>query len=179
MSRAVDEILRWPGVQSGSAVILIDGRSGAGKTSLSMRLRDALPGASVLALDSVYPGWDGLRAGADQVLDRVLRPRAAGRDGTYTGWDWNRDVPADDHVVPASGPLIVEGAGLLTEESAGLADVRVWVEASDEERKRRALDRDGEAYAPHWERWSRQEERHIADHSPHRLADIVIEVPAG
>lgn len=180
LSRGVDEIFQHLAVvASPSPVVLIDGRSGAGKTSLSRRLRTANADVHVLALDSVYPGWDGLRAGADQVLESVLRPRALGNAGSWTGWDWEHHVPAATHVIPAGGVLVVEGVGILTPESAALANVRVWVDAPDVDRKRRALQRDGDTYAPHWERWARQEEEHIATHDPAALADVLIVVPSG
>ena len=35
--------------------------------------------------------------------------------------------------------------------------MRVWLEAPLEERMRRGLARDGEAFRPHWERWAAQE----------------------
>ena len=176
--RAVDTIVGLVDEQATPApVILIDGRSGAGKTSLSRRLHIALPDSHLLALDSVYSGWDGLRAGADQVLHNVLLPRAHGAGGTWSGWDWHLDEPAGAHDVPADGVLIVEGAGILTPASAATAAVCVWVEAADHDRKRRALTRDGDAYAPHWERWARQEDHHIRAHQPRSLADVVVDIP--
>ncbi len=178
LSRGVNEILdRLAATRVTAPVVLIDGRSGAGKTSLSRRLRMALEPAQLLALDSVYPGWDGLRAGADHVLEHVLTPRAGGLPGSFASWDWKRDVPTSGGEVPLHGALIVEGAGVLTAASAALADVCVWVEAADSDRKRRALERDGDTYAPHWERWAAQEDQHIADNAPRSLADVVVVVP--
>ena len=179
LSRAVDDIQALVRASGASApVVLIDGRSGAGKTSLSRRLAVSRRDAYVLALDSVYPGWDGLRAGADHVIDNVLTPRVRGAEGSWNGWNWQLDVPETaSHVVPLHGTLIVEGAGIVTATSAVLADVRVWVEAADADRKRRALTRDGDTYAPHWERWARQEDQHIAANDPRSLSDIVVVVP--
>ena len=43
-------------------------------------------------------------------------------------------------------------------------------------RKKRALDRDGETFAPHWEAWAAQEEAMLArEHTPDR-ADLVVSV---
>ena len=49
--------------------------------------------------------------------------------------------------------------------SAGTCDVRIVVKAPDELRYRRAIDRDGEMYRPHWERWAAQEEALFAAYS--------------
>ena len=102
LSRAVDDIQALVRASGASApVVLIDGRSGAGKTSLSRRLAVSRRDAYVLALDSVYPGWDGLRAGADHVIDNVLTPRVRGAEGSWNGWNWQLDVPETaSHVVP-------------------------------------------------------------------------------
>jgi len=157
-------------------VILIDGRSGAGKTTLAARVAGALD-AHVLALDSVYPGWDGLAAGAEIVRRGVLEPRAHGRPGCWPRWDWTRDRVAEEREVPVDVPLVVEGAGVLTPASRMLSDVQVWVESPTGSRRERALDRDGDAYRPHWERWAAQEEAHIRAHDPASLAVIIVDVP--
>lgn len=157
-------------------VVLIDGRSGAGKTMLAARVADSL-GAQLLALDSVYPGWDGLARGAADVCDGVLEPLARGVDGTWTRWDWSAGEPAEAHLVRADRPLVVEGSGVLTPRARALSDVQVWLDADPEPRKARALARDGETYLPHWERWAAQEDAHIAAHDPVALASIVARVP--
>lgn len=161
-------------------VVLIDGRSGAGKTSLTRRLVERWPDGGrvqMLALDSVYPGWDGLRRGADYVRERVLAPHARGAVGVWRRWDWEAHERAEASEIEPALPLIVEGAGVLTPETALLAGIRVWVGAPDAERRRRALDRDGDAYRPHWERWAAQEAAHLAEHDPVSLASVVIDLP--
>ncbi|MFX3748123.1 hypothetical protein ACJBQZ_12375, partial [Streptococcus suis] len=80
---------------------------------------------------------------------------------------------AEAHAVDPSLPLIVEGVGILTPATARLGDVRVWLESPATSRRHRALARDGEAYRPHWERWARQEERHVREHRPMGLATLV------
>lgn len=69
-------------------MVLVDGRSGTGKTTLGDQLARLL-GAQVVHLDDVYPGWDGLRAAADAVVRDVL-----GAPSGYRRWDWATDGPA-------------------------------------------------------------------------------------
>ena len=149
-------------------VILVDGRSGAGKTSFARFLASRMD-AELVSLDDVYPGWDGLAAGSAAVLG-ILAADGAG----WRGWDWAASRPAGWHPVGGSRPLVVEGCGALTRASRALADVGIWIELDAGERRRRALERDGDAYAPHWDRWAAQEDRIIAAEHPRDLADLVL-----
>lgn len=131
----------------------------------------------LLALDSIYPGWSGLAAGSDMLRDGVLAPRTHGEPGRWHRWDWERDRPAEEHLVDPSAPLIVEGVGALTAATARMADVRVWLESPTASRRSRALGRDGDAYRPHWDGWAEQERRHLHDNTPGRWATHVFFVP--
>nr|WP_206687895.1 sigma 54-interacting transcriptional regulator [Microbacterium yannicii] len=181
MAIAVDQIRHEIAqVAASNPVVLIDGRSGAGKSSLARALvaRWPLRGrVQVVALDSIYPGWDGLDDGVELARELILRPHARGLVGVWQRWDWTVGEPAEAHAVDPSLPLIVEGAGLLTPATARLGDVRVWLESPAASRKQRALARDGDGFRPHWERWAAQERQHVARDDPMRLATLVIPVP--
>ncbi|WP_279366855.1 hypothetical protein [Microbacterium testaceum] len=167
-------------VGAANPVVALDGRSGAGKSSLARRLVAAWPGrgrVQLVALDDVYPGWDGLAEGVEYARRVILSPHARGLIGVWERWDWEASARADAYAVDPSLPLVVEGSGLLTPEVARLADVSVWVDAPPASRKARALDRDGDTYRPHWDRWAAQEDRHLEAHHPERLADLVVSVP--
>lgn len=168
------------GVGASNPVVLIDGRSGSGKTSLARILvsRWPLPGrVQLVALDSLYPGWDGLEDGVQAARELILVPHARGLNGVWARWDWEASAPAETHAVDPSLPLIVEGSGLLTAATARLGEVRVWLESPVRSRMRRALDRDGDTYRPHWKRWAEQEERHLSRDEPTRLATHVFAIP--
>lgn len=161
-------------------VVLIDGRSGAGKTSLAHRVARGWPlrgRVQVIALDSIYPGWDGLDAGAERALDWILKPHGRGLLGTWSRWDWERSTEAESHAVDPALGVIVEGSGILTPATASVADIRVWLDSPEAGRKSRALARDGDTYRPHWDRWAAQELRHIERDDPRRLATRIIEIP--
>ena len=168
------------GVAAANPVVLIDGRSGSGKTTLARNLvaRWPLHGrVQLVGLDSVYPGWDGLADGVETARELILRPHARGLLGVWERWDWDTSAPAEAHAVDPSLPLIVEGSGLLTAATARLGDVRVWLESPLGSRIRRALDRDGDIYRPHWTRWAEQEERHLVRDEPTRRATLVFAIP--
>src|SRR5690606_5198159 len=64
-------------------VLLIDGRAGAGKTTLACAVAAAWPAAALVHLEDVYPGWDGLDAASAAVAEEILGPPSA-----HTSWDW-------------------------------------------------------------------------------------------
>ncbi|WP_299036542.1 hypothetical protein [uncultured Pseudokineococcus sp.] len=157
--------------------MVVEGRSGAGKTTLAAALGRDL-GAPVLRMDDLYPGWDGLAAASARLARDVLPGWRRGRPVRARRWDWalgrwSVDV-ADDVVVPACPLLVVEGVGAGVLDAAAAPDVLVWVEAPDDVRRRRALVRDGDAYAPHWDRWAAQEAEHLAACDPRSRADVVV-----
>jgi len=158
-------------------VILIDGPSGSGKTQLSLRMQRGWVGAdvpTVIHLDEIYPGWDGLEEASTEIAEHLLEPLRAGLPGRWRRYDWVLGEKAEWHTVDAEHPLVIEGCGSLSRRNAALADLRIWVEADDAERKRRALARDGELFAREWERWDRQWQAFVAREDPRALATFVV-----
>ena len=148
------------------AVVLIDGRSGSGKSALATSLAGALD-AQLLRLDDVYPGWEGLKTASEQVAVIL-------ETGRWQRWDWASERLAERHTLDLTRPLILEGGGALTRASRARATYGIWVELDEQARKVRALARDGTAYEPHWENWAAQEQRHIDRERPDLLADLVL-----
>ena len=147
--------------------ILIDGRSGSGKTELALALAARWPLAQLVRLDDIYPGWDGLDA-ASSAIPAILT------EHRWRSWDWAADRSGEWHELDPARPIIVEGVGALSAASRPLAGLAVWVDLDDDTRKRRALARDGETFAPHWDRWAAQELAFIERERPVELADVVI-----
>lgn len=148
--------------------MLIDGRSGAGKTTLARELAPLL-GAQLVSLDDVYPGWRGLAAGSASVHETLLRPRDPG----WTRWDWASQRPAEWHPVNPEQPIVIEGCGALTRANRALATFGIWVDARAQDRRWRALEREP-GFAPHWAEWAAQERTHIAAEHPRSLADAIV-----
>ena len=160
-------------------VVLIDGPSGAGKSTLADAIIASWPSAwatpQLLRMDAIVPGWDGLAA-SSEMLATLLDELAAGHHADWTAWDWAMDAPGARGTVVADRPLIVEGSGSLTATTSVLATVAVWVDLADErERFRRAIERDGALYEPHWDRWAAQERAHVLRHDPQSLADFTVD----
>ena len=162
----VVEAARWSSATS--PIVLIDGRSGSGKTELGLAVAASL-GAGLVRLDDLYPGWDGLEAGSRAVSTDVLSRHRWHR------WDWVTGEFAEQHDVDPGRPLVIEGSGALSGASRALATLGVWVELDEPTRKARALARDGELYAPHWDDWAGQEQRFFDRERPDLLADLLVD----
>jgi hypothetical protein len=155
-------------------LVLIDGPSGAGKSTLADAVRASWPGIppALVRLDDVYPGWSGLERAGTDLARTLVPPVRRGTIGRWRRWDWANSRPGDLEWLRPGGPLIVEGCGAFEAGRAASVAVRVWVEAADEVRKRRALGRDGGAYDPFWDFWERQWRRYVHRTSPERSADL-------
>lgn len=162
--------------RGGRPVILLDGGSGAGKSSLAVLVAEAWRATRgeellLVSLDDVYPGWHGLAAGSTAV-PRILAASGPG----YRRWDWETSQPADWVTIDPRAPILVEGCGALTLESAPLATCRVWLELDESVRKARALARDKGGYDPYWNIWAAQERLHWRDNRPWTHADLTVQV---
>jgi uridine kinase len=166
-------LLQRPARAGRTRVIAIDGRSGAGKSSLAARLRRDL-GAPVVALEDLYGGWNGLEHGIDLLVSEVLEPLSAGRAARVPRYDWDARKWGAPWVLEPPGVLITEGVGAGARRAAAYSSLLIWIEEPGPVRKRRALDRDGAAFTPYWDMWAAQEDAMLArEHTPER-ADLVI-----
>jgi cytidylate kinase len=173
--RAVAALARAAPPRAGTTrVIAIDGPSGSGKTTWAGGLAATLD-APLVHLEDFYPGWDGLAATLPRLRDWVLRPLAEGAAAGYRRFDWVRGAYAEWHEVPVAGTLVVEGVGSGALLAAPFLSLLVWVEAPALVRRERALARDGDTYAPHWERWARQEEAYFAADRPRDRAQAIVD----
>ena len=156
----------------GSRLVCVDGPAGSGKTTLASALA-AQTGAPVVHTDDLLEGWEGL-GGLAATLEGLLGPLADGRPGRAPRYDWHAGRFVGSVVLEPAPLVVVEGVGSGALPPAGRATVLVWVEAPYELRMRRGLERDGDAFAPHWEAWARAEEVHFAEQKTRERADLVV-----
>jgi uridine kinase len=159
-------------------VVAIDGRSGAGKTSLAETISDQL-NAPVVSLEGLYGGWDGIERGIDLLVSEVLEPLAAGRAARVPRYDWVAQEWAEPVMLEPPAVLIVEGVGAGALRPAAFASLLIWLEAPAATRKQRALDRDGETFAPYWDQWAAQEDLMLTRERTPDRADAIIRSPLG
>lgn len=155
-------------------LVTVDGWSGAGKSALARALAEALD-APVVALDDLYPGWDGLAAGVALAAEQVAAPLVAGRPARWQRWDWVSGRSGGWIETPPAPVVLLEGCGAGAAPLRACASTLIWVEASPEVRRRRLLARaDWPAYAPHADRWAAQEAALRATDRTREHADVVV-----
>jgi chloramphenicol 3-O-phosphotransferase len=152
-------------------LVCIDGPAGSGKTTFAQGVADRVEAAHLLHTDDLIEGWRGL-SGLDARLEGVLGPLALGRPGSYRRYDWVEGAYAETVTVEPCPLLVIEGVGSGAARFEDLRTLLVWVEAPYDERLRRGLERDGDAFAPHWEQWALDEAALYAREGTRERADV-------
>lgn len=151
-------------------VVLVDGRSGAGKSTFAGQLARAL-GAQLVRLDDIYPGWGGLEAGSRRVSETILAEHNPG----WQRWDWVRDRPAEWYGIDPNSPLVVEGCGALSAANRAHATWGIWIDLDDDTRLHRTVLRDGLAFEQYRKSWADQETVFAERENPRQRADTIID----
>ena len=165
----------------------IDGCGGAGKSTLAKALKEVSPQkVTVIHMDDFYKPsplrtlvkendiggiWD-----CERVKNQVLLPLKRNQNAEYQRYDWNEDVLAEWHNVPAGGLVVIEGCYSLIHELESYYDFKIWVESPRELRLTRGIERDGEEKRPLWEDlWMPAEELYMKSQKPMDRVDLIID----
>lgn len=156
------------GTRSKPLILALDGRSGTGKTHLSLQLaawvRDGgihgeLYSVDVLHLDELYPGWTGLAAGLETYTQQVLPALVRDGSATWTPWNWHTSRHDAPRALGPADIIIIEGVGAGHPAARPFLAGTLTLTLETATRKERALARDGATYAPHWDTWAAQEDQ--------------------
>ena len=158
-------------------IVLIDGRAGSGKSTFAEVLqqqlfRDGESAPRVIHMDNIFEGWDGLALGSDYMVRFILQPLARQETASWQDWSWVKNERSSWREFSGGTPLIVEGCGSLTERSKEHAFLSLWLEASEETRRARWIER--ERHLEKFDFWAAQELDFYAREKSQSLADLVI-----
>ncbi|MEY4437045.1 MAG: hypothetical protein RL100_509 [Actinomycetota bacterium] len=160
-------------------IVLIDGRSNSGKSTLAAELQNYLfkhgeSAPRVIHMDDLYPGWGGLEEGVQYLQRFILNPLCSPGASTahWQEYDWALEQRKEWREFSGGTPLIIEGCGSLNQQSGPLANIRIWLEESEDVRHARWLEREGSN--DHWAEWAAQELDFYAREKSQQLADITI-----
>ena len=158
-------------------IVLIDGKAGSGKSTFAEALqqqlfRDGESAPRVIHMDNIFEGWGGLALGSDYMVRFILQPLARQETASWQDWSWVRNERSSWREFSGGTPLIVEGCGSLNERSKAHADISIWLEASEETRRKRWLTR--ERHLEKFDFWAAQELDFYAREKSQSFADLVI-----
>jgi uridine kinase len=170
----IDDLIRAaPPRLGGTKLVLVDGPSGAGKTTFADGLA-RMVGGGIVHTDDLLNGWADQFTYWNRLVRNVFEPLAEGRPGGYHRYDWIKGRFAEWVVVKLAPVLIVEGVGAARAQGRALASLTIFVDAPRAVCEARSLARDGEEMQVHLKRWREREELHFAADATAWCADVVI-----
>lgn len=163
-------------------IVAIDGRGGAGKTTLTEHIAKLLSEFTVLNGDEYFePDDNTIAFGAfneERFEKEVLEPLRNGEtDFTYHPYDWHKKPNLQEKELHIT-------KGIIIERSSSFAfdldyDLKIWVETPAKLALQRGQERDEmpleQGYRSWKEVWQPQEDAHFSKYKPLETADIVIE----
>ena len=169
-----------PQVTGRPRVIAIDGRGGAGKTTLAERLQKARPRSAIVHTDDVawnhaYFDWSAVLA------DNILRPLHQGEAVDFRPKAWIAHDRPGSITLPAGADFIwIEGTGIIREELAAWLDASVYIQGDLDEQERRLVARDGDSpeQIKHVASWLQEELPFMAREQPWARATMIVAGPA-
>jgi len=131
---------RWP-----LKLIAVDGCAGSGKSTFARNLAQALGAAPILEIDDFISNED-LTGWWPRLEEQVLSPLFAGKGIRYQARDWAGDYHGnslkDWKEMPFSKLVLLEGIGSSRKALASRLSYSIWIEAPQELRLKRGLERD-------------------------------------
>jgi hypothetical protein len=155
-------------------IVAVDGRSGAGKTSLVDRLLAQVPDSDVVHTDDVawhlsFFDW------ADELRNGVLEPLLRGEAVHYRPPGWVARERPGAIVLPAGRSVVwVEGSGSSRQALTDLIDASIWVQCDNLEARRRLRARDGQEEEELHREWEEQEIPFLLQDRPWERATAIV-----
>ena len=168
------DVMRRDGSETGIRLVGVDGPSGSGKSTLSARLA-ARASAPVVQIDD-FVSWSDFASWWPRFDSQVLTRLVSGADAHYQVRDWANDeygTSLGGWKTLAWAPLVIlEGVTCTRLAAASRLAYSIWVEAPQDVRLQRGLERDGTDHRQLWLSWMAEEHEFFAADGTRARADL-------
>jgi hypothetical protein len=174
LAEVLADVMRRDAAGTGIRILAVDGPSGSGKSTLAMRLA-AWSGAPLIQIDD-FVSWSDFAGWWPRLERQVLTPLLSGLHARYQVRDWANDefgTSLNGWKTTEWSPLVIlEGVTCTRLAAADRLAYRIWVDAPDDLRLRRGMERDGESHRQLWLDWMTEERQFFADDGTSARADL-------
>jgi len=160
-------------------IVGIDGIGGAGKTTLSNKIKRVFPEARVISTDEFF---DPSKHWADKgrLNQQLIKPLKEGGIASYQRYEWSTGSLGKWYEVSPKGLIIIEGIRALDEDYIDQYDLTIWVDCPMEVAVDRIIKRDNGEDMDSWENFYRPFElKYIKQQDPRSKADFVMKTNSG
>lgn len=165
-------------------LVAIDGRCGAGKTTLAARLSERFADSVTLHTDDYYlppdrraSGWEHIPC-ANMDLERLraeaIEPLRAGYMGRYRAYCCGASAYRAGGPLEPKALVIIEGSYSHHPTLEALYDLKIFVTCAPDEQERRLRRREGARFAAFAERWIPLEEAYFAKYAVEARSHLVL-----
>lgn len=170
--------------QQPTVLVALDGRCGAGKTTLAEQLAERFPRSITIHTDDFYlpppqrvTGWESIPC-ANMHLERlraeVVAPARVGRSVHYKAYSCREGAYLPPRTLGPAPLVIVEGSYSHHPSLTPYYDIEAFVTCSPEEQARRLRAREGKRYSNFVKRWIPLEEEYFTDYAIEKNAELTV-----
>jgi uridine kinase len=147
------------------SLIAIDGRAGAGKTTLAAHFLEELSvdkSVEVIHMDDLYGGWENaLGERLTQRLESIVKAHQSKSAFEIDIFNWQSMSFDSKRLINPVDILILEGVGAGQKVVRDAGATLYWLDIDAEVGIQRVLKRDGNQIAPQMKQWQIVQERHF------------------
>ena len=164
------------------SLIAIDGRAGAGKTTLAASFYEKLSAdktVAVIHMDDLYDGWEnalGMRL--TQTLESIVKSHQSKVAFEIDIFNWQSMSFDSKRVIHPVDILILEGVGAGQKVVRDAGATLYWLDIDAEVGIQRVLNRDGNQIASQMKQWQIAQEIHFLRDKTRENAEHIQSSPA-
>ena len=164
------------------SLIAIDGRAGAGKTTLAASFYEELSAdktVAVIHMDDLYDGWENaLSERLTQTLESIVKSHQSKVAFEIDIFNWHSMSFDSKRVIHPVDILILEGVGAGQKVVRDAGATLYWLDIDAEVGIQRVLNRDGNQIASQMKQWQIAQEIHFLRDKTRENAEHIQSSPA-